>query len=284
MANLESKPSAAPPSDALSGLSGHNAIAGGAAAFSVLTIFFPVDTVKTHMQTHAIGSAAALRGIVGGGSSSSPLALYRGFSMAATEHTINRMLLFGGSTLIKQRCTPRSWPEPARDAAGGMGAGLGKTVLLHPLDTIKTRWQLSQPTRPVEHRSIASFIAGLYRGVAPAATRSSVGMAIWLTARNALEGGLPQQMPWRHFVAGFLASSINDICTFPLDTLKKNLQSVRAAGNGGSSVALVASRLWNEGGARRFYRGLTPQLLRRGLDGGLLNMFYVRFKALLEAR
>jgi len=277
--------------DALNGRATHNALAGGAAAFSVLTVFFPIDTLKTHMQTHGQGAPAALRIIIGGGGTP---ALYRGFSMAVTEHTINRMLLFGGSTLIKQRCTPTAWPEPLRDAAGGMGAGLGKTILLHPLDTIKVRWQLGQPGRPAEQKAAGGFVSGLYRGITPAVTRSSVGMAIWLTARNGLEAGLPAQTPLRHFVAGFLASTTNDLCTFPLDTLKKNLQSVRAAGIGAGAAPAaaassgdllqVAQRLWREGGVLRFYRGITPQLVRRGLDGGLLNIFYVRFKRMLEAR
>ena len=50
-----------------------------------------------------------------------------------------------------------------RDAAGGIGAGLGKTALLHPLDSVKTRWQLGQPAWPAEQR-LSAFAAGLYRG------------------------------------------------------------------------------------------------------------------------
>mmetsp|Transcript_17066 Transcript_17066/g.43834 ORF Transcript_17066/g.43834 Transcript_17066/m.43834 type:complete len:330 (+) Transcript_17066:72-1061(+) len=299
--------------DALSGYSGNNALAAGAAAFSVLTIFFPIDTLKTHMQTQGVGMWHAIQSILRSGSSGGgtggaggTLALYRGFSMAVTEHTANRMLLFGGSTFIKQHCTSPSWPEPFRDAAGGMGAGLGKTMLLHPLDTIKTRWQLSQPARPLSQRALLDFVSGLYRGVAPAAIRSAVGMAIWLTARNFFEESLPSHLYLRHFISGFLASTTNDICTFPLDTLKKNLQSVRAgaaagtangsgaavctkgantcsAGSGNAPLVHVARRLWREGGPMRFYRGISPQLIRRGLDGGLLNWLYMRIKCHLDS-
>ena len=276
--------------DALAGPSSNNAIAGGVAAFSVLSVFFPIDTLKTHMQTHGHDLTASLRSILRTG----PMSLYRGFSMAVAEHTANRMLLFGGSALIKQQFTPPTWPEPLRDAAGGMGAGLGKTLLLHPLDTIKTRWQLGQPGRPAEQTAVACFVSGLYRGVSPAATRSAVGMAIWLTTRNGLEERLPPQLPLRHFVAGFFASFATDMSTFPLDTLKKNLQAVRgttAAASGaatadapGVSVGAVARRLWHEGGALRFYRGLGPQVVRRGLDGGMLNFCYVRVKRALDER
>eukprot|EP00965_Chrysotila_dentata_P250899 6209709-Pleurochrysis_carterae.AAC.2 len=100
--------------------------------------------------------------------------LYRGFSPAMAEHALNRGILFGLGSVIKKKL-PESWAEPVRDAASGGGAALFKTVMLHPADTIKCRWQLGQPR---------SELGGLYQGFGPAAMRSSVGMAIWLSVRN----------------------------------------------------------------------------------------------------
>ena len=68
---------------------------------------------------------------------------------------------------------------------------------------------------------------------------------------------------------------------------RKNLQTVRCGeqgGNGRATVVDVARHLWREGGVARFYRGIIPQLIRRGLDGGLLNFFYVTYKQMLERR
>ena len=112
---------------------------------------------KTTMQTSNMGVAPAIRAIT---ASAGPIALYRGFSIAVAEHTVNRAILFGGSTLCKQH-TPTSWPEPLRDAVGGVGAGLGKTALLHPLDTIKTRWQLGEPALPA--KLLEAFAKGRLR-------------------------------------------------------------------------------------------------------------------------
>ena len=268
--------------NALSGSLSVNGLAGGAAAGTTLAIFFPFDTLKTTMQTTKSASTvetarAILRHGVRG--------FFRGFSMAVAEHTANRAILFGGGTFVMQQ-TPAHWPRWKRDAVGGMGAGLVKTFLLHPFDTIKTRWQLGQPAWPAE-QPLRAFGSGLYQGIAPAATRSGVGMAIWLNARNGFEATLPEWMPGRHFAAGMLASCVNDLITFPLDTLKKNLQAVRQGEATASSVVLgearaVAGRLWREGGPLRFYRGIGPQLFRRGLDGGVLNWCYVRYKERLE--
>ena len=201
-------------SDALSGRFSINGMAGGGAACTVLGIFFPIDTLKTTMQTSGLGARAAHQVLKDRGGMR---AFYRGFSVAVTEHTVNRGILFAGSTYCKQQ-TPTTWPEPVRDAVGGIGAGLGKTALLHPLDTVKTRWQLGEPAWP-SGLPAGTFATGLYRGITPAAMRSGSGMAIWLSARNFFEQALPAHIPIRHFVAGFLASTINDLVTFPLERL-----------------------------------------------------------------
>ena len=95
-------------------------------------------------------------------------------------------------------------------------------------------------------------------------------MAVWLTARNLLEGELPRELPLRHFVAGFLASTATDLTTFPLDTLKKNLQA-----NGGSAGAVVQS-LVRDGGLLRLYRGYGPRFFIVAANGGLWNYVYVQ--------
>ena len=123
---------------------------------------------------------------------------------------------------------------------------------------------------------------GLYNGVAPAAVRSSVGMAIWLAARNHLERVLPDDSAaWRasrHFLSGALASVAVDVVTFPLDTLKKNLQA--APGGSRAGVAREAARLL-EGGVARFYRGYVARLALVSLNGALFNAILVSTKRVL---
>ena len=150
-----------------------NAMSGALAGSGVLVVLFPVDVVKTHMQTRGIGLQDIFRSFRGPALRS----LYRGISPAFVEQAINRSILFGAGSAIKQRLPP-AWPEVLGDAVGGASAALIKTALLHPLDTVKCRWQLGQP-----HARLHS----LYNGFAPAATRSAVGMAIWLSTRNGCE-------------------------------------------------------------------------------------------------
>ena len=59
------------------------------------------------------------------------------------------------------------------------------------MDTIKCRMQLGQGVRSsLSGPGGALGLRGLYNGYAPAVTRSSVGMSIWLASRNSLERAL----------------------------------------------------------------------------------------------
>ena len=109
--------------DALEGKASLNAAAGAVASGTVLAVLFPMDVLKTHMQTAELDRRTLFS------------RLYRGFTPAVLEHSLNRYMLFGISTLIREQ-VPREWPEPARDATSGFGAAFVKTVCLHPLDTV----------------------------------------------------------------------------------------------------------------------------------------------------
>ena len=84
---------------------------------------------------------------------------------------------------------------------------------------------------------------------------------------------------WRHAICGFLSSTLTDLCTFPLDTLKKNLQA--APGEQRRTIAAEVRRLRSAGGVERFYRGLAPRLLMVGLNGALFNTNLVGLKRIL---
>jgi hypothetical protein len=99
-----------------------------------------------------------------------------------------------------------SWLSPfARDLLVGGAAALTKTVILYPLDTVKTRAQMQTTLIP-------SRIGDLYHGLLPASVRSSAGMGIWLSSRNILERSLPD-VPFvpKHFLCGALSSMLVDL-------------------------------------------------------------------------
>lgn len=232
---------------------------------------FPLDVAKTEMQARGSTVAATARRLIV--AEAAPLRrIYRGLSPAIAEHMLNRSFLFGVGAVIKRQ-VPREWPEPVRDAASGAGAALAKTFILHPLDTVKCRWQLGMPW---------SDLGGLYRGLGPAAFRSSFGMAVWLASRNHLERVLPDEGRFwsvtKHFAAGALSSALTDLCTFPFDTLKKSMQS----GIGSADLGAEMRRMYRDGGIGRFYRGYAARFFMVSLNGALFNAAFVVLKRNLE--
>ena len=259
--------------------SSQNFVAGAVAGCAMRSILFPIDTIKTNMQRSGTGLIAAVRSLRS--SPSTVAALYRGLTPAVIEIGVNRGALMSVSTAIKDRLPP-GLSEVQRDAAAGLVAGSIKTVVLHPLDTLTCRGQVGRaqldliwPRPQVEV---------LYGGLSPAIVRSAGGMAIWLSVRNSLERkahsiDFLQGSPWlRDWLVGSASTAFTDLCTFPLDTLKKNLQA------DGGNVLVLARRLVVDGGFFRLYHGYSPRLVIVALQGGLWNFIYVRVQELQRAR
>ena len=245
----------------MSGHAGINAAAGAAAGATVLAVLFPIDLAKTFMQANGTSVPETAQKLL---QSKAPFGrMYRGLTPALLEQFVNRGMLFGVGAMIKCR-VPNGWPEPVRDAACGAGAAFIKATVLHPLDSIKCRWQLGQPR-------FRNF-GGLYRGLSPALVRSSFGMAIWLASRNHLERtlpcptgsaaaaaagwGAPMMASTHHLIVGALSSAVTDLCTFPFDTLKKGMQATGGASGGSGSRAALAHRRGPASGFRGRYSTL----------------------------
>ena len=59
-----------------------------------------------------------------------------------------------------------------------------------------------------------------------------------------------------HGSAGALSSLLTDLCTFPMDTLKKAMQADGSRASAAPSFLTTVTRLRAEGGVPRFYQGL----------------------------
>ena len=242
-------------------------------------VLFPIDTIKTNMQRSGAGLVASVRSLLS--SPSAVAALYRGLTPAMVEIGVNRGALMSVSTAIKQTM-PADLSEVSRDAGAGLAAGGIKTLVLHPIDTLTCRGQVGRAQ--LELVWPRPQLVVLYAGMSPALLRSAGGMAIWLSVRNSLERSSNsiahlQNSPWlRDALVGMASTAFTDLCTFPLDTLKKNLQA-----DGGNVFALVR-RLLADGGVLRLYHGYVPRMIIVGLQGGLWNFVYVRVQEILRVR
>ncbi|KAI4269615.1 MAG: hypothetical protein L6R38_007413 [Xanthoria sp. 2 TBL-2021] len=94
----------------------------------------------------------------------------------------------------------------------------------------------------------------------------------------------PLPHPLIETIAGFLAGIASTLVAHPLDVLKTRLQVDRASSShAGTSLRLVKNILKNEGTAKGFYRGLSPNLAGNSISWALYFLWYSRIKAGLQA-
>ena len=144
-------------------------------------------------------------------------------------------------------------------------------------------------------------MAGVYRGVAPAALGDGVSYAVRFATYARAEGALyallvpgaaadegiggheahPAARLAAQCGAGAIAGVANWLVSYPLDTLAAQMMAQAARADTGTAAARDASstaalrRVLREGGGQAaLWRGLTPALLRAAPTNGLIFLTY----------
>lgn len=260
------------PKDALSGDPTRAAAASAASGMIQAMVLLPLNTVQTQMQTSGHGAITAAKSNFTTGAMGGVRRLYRAITPTVGMLALRQGLKFGSATKVKQTL-PLHWPEAARDVVAGSISAVSSTAIVFPLDTVKTRMQNGMPAVPTAWRQ-------LYAGFGPAAAYSAIGMGLWVGGRNTIERELPYDGPGKHLLCGAAAGVAVQGFIFPLDTLKKRLQSSES---GASLSALAeARRLLLEGGPLRFYRGFPLKCAFVALNGAIFNSVYVALRKALR--
>jgi solute carrier family 25 (mitochondrial folate transporter), member 32 len=212
---------------------------------------------------------------------------------------------------------PPLYPRFAH-AIAGAGGGLATVLLLHPLDTLKTRLQSDAASRRSSAVHVLRGIlasegpAALYRGAVPAVVGSVASWAFymhWFHSTRALIAahvtGRPSSLT--DFLAGTSAGLLTAIATNPIWVVKVRLQLQqqrhgREAANAMTATAAAAAKhvagakqssvvysgflqglhcIVREEGVRGLYKGLGPSLWLVS-HGAIQFTLYERFKLLLS--
>ncbi|KAI1115759.1 mitochondrial folate carrier protein [Nemania sp. NC0429] len=169
------------------------------------------------------------------------------------------------------------------ETIAGLTAGSVATLVVHPLDIVKTRMQIHRSqgaTSPALTtvsviRTLTSAprpVAALYRGLVPNLLGNGSSWASFFffkaRAENAIvalkgrspddDGGLAAALtPRDYFVASGVAGMFTQVLTNPVWVLKtRMLSSDRGAAGAYPSMWAGAAQLWRTEGWRGFYRGL----------------------------
>eukprot|EP00811_Abedinium_folium_P003806 NODE_13500_length_1161_cov_11.152805.p1 GENE.NODE_13500_length_1161_cov_11.152805~~NODE_13500_length_1161_cov_11.152805.p1 ORF type:complete len:273 (-),score=62.71 NODE_13500_length_1161_cov_11.152805:237-1055(-) len=194
-------------------------IAGGCAGTSVVLPLFPIDTMKTRLQSaKGFMKAGGFRHI------------YRGLSVAAAGSAPSTAAFFSTYETTKPRLRRLGLGDDS-PVLQGLAASCGEMaacLMSTPTEVMKPRMQVGRyATLPEAFRSIlrAEGVAGFYTGYFATVARevffSFIQFPIWerLKSEVGARQGAPAS-PWQAALCGSFAGGFSAAVTTPLDVVK----------------------------------------------------------------
>ncbi|KAK3995066.1 mitochondrial FAD carrier protein FLX1 [Cladorrhinum sp. PSN332] len=212
-----------------------------------------------------------------------PLILYLGATLGLPSFG----RLENGSSLKSmaiwaQYGAPRRLSHALVETVAGLSAGTMATLIVHPLDIVKTRMQIyrsshasasAAPTTVTLIRTLYQTdrpLAALYRGLTPNLIGNATSWASFFFFKSRVEKGVkylkssPAQLlsPIDFFVSSLAAGALTQLITNPIWVLKtRMLSSDRGAKGAYPSMWAGAVHLFKSEGFKGFYRGVGVGML-----------------------
>ncbi|KAG7399035.1 ADP/ATP carrier protein [Phytophthora boehmeriae] len=277
------------------------ATAAGVGGFLSTSILFPLDTIKTRIQS---GAPLLPEDDEQSDRKSKHVALvkslYQGIQYKAAESSTSKFMYFYAYTMLAQMVAPKDGKPigTLTDLAIGYVSELCHLPVTMPMELVGTRLQTSSESGGVLQilRSIVkeSGVGGLYKGLG-AYFVLCLQPAIQYTVFERLKGLYLRKFKQASqalgaleaFVLGAVARSIATLVLFPYIRAKVLMQSkkkqtavadleqgqVSPAGRASKeTIASTLQRVYKEEGPLALYRGLGPELTRGALSSALMLM------------
>ncbi|KAL2385069.1 hypothetical protein RJZ90_001532 [Blastomyces dermatitidis] len=190
----------------------------------------------------------------------------------------------------------------------GLAAGVTEAVaVVTPMEVIKIRLQaqqhsLADPLDTPKYRSAPHALltvvreegfGALYRGVSLTALRQGTNQAVNFTAYTELKVLLQKWQPqysekelpsYQTMVIGLISGAMGPFSNAPIDTIKTRLQRTPAqpGQTALSRITTISSEMFKQEGARAFYKGITPRVMRVAPGQAVTFTVYEFIKERLE--
>ncbi|KAG0086316.1 hypothetical protein BGZ93_000177 [Podila epicladia] len=179
-------------------------------------------------------------------------------------------------------------------ALAGFTGGAVSTIFLHPLDLIKTRFQVNaSQAAPRLGGTLRSFQQiyrsegfrnGLYRGLTPNFAGATVSWGLYFYLYAGIKGQMPVDPatgrlgPTQHMVASVLGGALTAVVTNPLWVIKTRMCTTKKTTPGAyQSLGQGLATLVRAEGIQGLYRGIIPALF--GVSHGAIQfMAYEQLK------
>ncbi|KAM6247756.1 mitochondrial S-adenosylmethionine carrier protein isoform 1-T1 [Spheniscus humboldti] len=275
--------------------------AGGVAGVCVDLILFPLDTVKTRLQSpQGFRKAGGFHGIYAGVPSTAIGSFPNAAAFFITYENVKSMLHHGSTSYL----TP---------ATHMVAACLGEVVaclVRVPSEVVKQRAQVSPSSstlRILSHTLYHEGIQGLYRGYKSTVLRECTSVhwcGNWIMLLRTVNEQIPfslVQFPlweslkdlwswkqghvvdsWQSAVCGAFAGGFAAAVTTPLDVAKTRIMLAKAGSSNASGNVLAAlGGIWRTQGLSGLFAGVVPRMAAISLGGFIFLGTYEKTRQLL---
>ncbi|NXE89755.1 SAMC protein, partial [Menura novaehollandiae] len=255
--------------------------AGGVAGVCVDLILFPLDTVKTRLQSpQGFRKAGGFRGIYAGVPSTAIGSFPNAAAFFITYENVKSVLPHGSSSYL----------APATHM---VAASLGEVVaclIRVPSEVVKQRAQVSPSSstlRILSHTLYHEGIQGLYRGYKSTVLReipfSLVQFPLWESLKDLWswkQGHVVDS--WQSAVCGAFAGGVAAAVTTPLDVAKTRIMLAKAgSSNARGNVLAALGGIWRTQGLSGLFAGVVPRMAAISLGGFIFLGTYEKTRQLL---
>ncbi|NWW78035.1 SAMC protein, partial [Climacteris rufus] len=255
--------------------------AGGVAGVCVDLILFPLDTVKTRLQSpQGFRKAGGFRGIYAGVPSTAIGSFPNAAAFFITYENVKSLLPHGSASYL----------APATHM---VAASLGEVVaclIRVPSEVVKQRAQVSPSSstlRILSHTLYHEGIQGLYRGYKSTVLReipfSLVQFPLWESLKDLWswkQGHVVDS--WQSAVCGAFAGGFAAAVTTPLDVAKTRIMLAKAgSSNARGNVLAALGGIWRTQGLSGLFAGVVPRMAAISLGGFIFLGTYEKTRQLL---
>lgn len=275
-------------------------VAGGAAGIMEHCVMYPVDIVKTRMQslrptTNAIYNGGIFNAIKSMVRSEGMLAPFRGMSVVATGAGPAHALYFSSYEFSKKVLNSKEMVH-AHFVHGisGVVATLLHDGFMTPVEVIKQRLQVyGSPYKNAFHCALTVFrkegIFAFYRSYTTQLTMNipsqCTNFIVYEAFRKNLNPG-GQYDPRTHILAGAAAGIASSAVTTPLDVAKTLLNTqeatVRAEQHHIQGMLNALKIIYQQSGIFGYFKGLWPRIIYQMPATAICWSVYEAFKHLLK--
>ncbi|XP_013075474.2 S-adenosylmethionine mitochondrial carrier protein-like [Biomphalaria glabrata] len=254
-------------------------LAGGAAGTAVDVILFPLDTIKTRLQSEAgFIKSGGIRGV------------YSGLLSAALGSAPGAALFFVAYETSKSIYGSLVQHEGLQSIGHMMAATLGEVtacLVRVPVEVVKQRTQVFSTSSSLEsfrYTMRSEGLKGFYRGYASTVMRevpfSVIQFPLWELMKSKVSEKTGQPVTaWQSSICGAVAGGTSAAITTPLDVAKTRIILAKK----GSTVAkgdigFVLRQVIHERGLPGLFSGMVPRVVWISIGGSIFLGVYEKVK------